>query len=162
MPSTTWRSEWQTPLHTVRTSTSSDRSSARSTSSIVSGSWALWNSAAFIVFSFSRILARRASLTDRVPLRHMARSMTLADDRFAVIETLDRYAVALDARDWALLDRVFAPDATADFTGIHCASRAEIRRLIERMLGGCGATQHLLGVYRIEVSGDEATSTCNV
>src|SRR5262245_62997832 len=48
MPSATCRSEWQTPLHTVRTSSSSDRSSARSTSSIVRGCCAFWKIAAFI------------------------------------------------------------------------------------------------------------------
>ena len=37
LPSTKWRSEWQTPLHTVRTSTSPGRGSMMSTSSIVSG-----------------------------------------------------------------------------------------------------------------------------
>jgi SnoaL-like domain len=88
--------------------------------------------------------------------------MTLADDRFAVIETLDRYGVALDTRDWPLLDRVFTPDATADYGDTRCASREQIRRLIERTLGGCGPTQHLLGVYRIAISGDEATSTCAI
>ncbi len=88
--------------------------------------------------------------------------MTPAEDRFAVIETLDRYAVALDARDWSLLDRVFTPDATGDYGEYHCASRENIRRLVQRMLGGCGPTQHMLGVYRIEISGDEATSTCSV
>ena len=74
--------------------------------------------------------------------------MTLAEDRFAVIETLDRYAVALDTRDWPLLDRVFTPDAVGDYGDYRCASRDEIRKLVERMLGGCGPTQHLLGVYR--------------
>jgi hypothetical protein len=88
--------------------------------------------------------------------------MMPADDRFAVIETLDRYAVALDTRDWLLLDRVFTPDATADFAEYRCESREEICRLVQSMLGGCGPTQHLLGVYRIEIAGDEATSTCKV
>ena len=88
--------------------------------------------------------------------------MTPAEDRFAVIETLDRYAVALDARDWALLDRVFTADATADYGDYRCTGRAQIRKLVERMLGGCGPTQHMLGVYRIELSGDEASSTCAI
>ena len=88
--------------------------------------------------------------------------MTLALDRFAVIETLDRYAVALDTRDWSLLDRVFTPDATADYGDYRCASRDKIRKLVQSMLGGCGPTQHLLGVYRIEIAGDEAKSTCSI
>jgi hypothetical protein len=88
--------------------------------------------------------------------------VTLAEDRFAVIETLDRYAVALDTRDWSLLDRVFTPDAVGDFGEYRCGSRDEIRKMIQGMLGGCGPTQHLLGVYRIEISGDEAASTCAI
>jgi hypothetical protein len=88
--------------------------------------------------------------------------MTPADDRFAVIETLDRYAVALDTRDWALLDRVFAPDATADYGDYRCTGREQIRALVQRMLGGCGPTQHMLGVYRIALAGAEATSTCAI
>jgi hypothetical protein len=89
-------------------------------------------------------------------------SVTPAEDRFAVIETLDRYAVSLDTRDWSLLDRVFTPDASGDFAGYRCASREDIRRLVESMLGGCGPTQHMLGVYRVGISGDEATSTCAI
>jgi SnoaL-like protein len=88
--------------------------------------------------------------------------VTPALDHFAVIETLDRYAVALDTRDWSLLDRVFTPDATGDFAAYRCASRDDIRKMIQNMLGGCGPTQHMLGVYRIEISGDEATSTCAI
>src|SRR5262245_62330686 len=88
--------------------------------------------------------------------------MTPADDRFAVIETLDRYAIALDARDWALLDRVFTSDATADYGDYRCTGREQIRKLVQRMLGGCGPTQHMLGVYRIELAGDEASSTCAI
>jgi hypothetical protein len=88
--------------------------------------------------------------------------VTLAEDRFAIIETVDRYALALDARDWALLDRVFTPDATGDFGQFQCADREAIRQMIRSNLGGCGPTQHLLGVYRIEISGHEATSVCAI
>jgi hypothetical protein len=86
----------------------------------------------------------------------------LAEDRIAVIETVDRYAVALDTRDWSLLDLVFTPDATGDYGAYRCAGRDEIRKLVRSMLGGCGPTQHLLGIYRIAIVGDEATSTCKV
>jgi hypothetical protein len=88
--------------------------------------------------------------------------VTLAEDRLAVIETLDRYALALDARDWPLLDRVFTPDAVGDFGNFHCASRDEIRGMIQSMLGGCGPTQHMLGLYRVEIAGDEAAATCAI
>ena len=86
----------------------------------------------------------------------------LAEDRFAIIETVDRYAVALDARDWALLDQVFTPDATGDFGEFKCADRGAIRAMIQSMLGGCGPTQHMLGVYRIRISGNEATCSCAI
>ena len=88
--------------------------------------------------------------------------MTLAEDRFAVIETVDRYAIALDTRDWALLDRVFTPDAVGDFGEFQCKDREAIRAMIRSMLGGCGPTQHMLGVYRIEITGNEATCTCSI
>jgi hypothetical protein len=88
--------------------------------------------------------------------------VTLAEDRFAIIETVDRYALALDARDWALLDRVFTPDAKGDFGEFQCADREAIRAMIVSMLGGCGPTQHMLGVYRVEISGNEARSTCAI
>ena len=66
--------------------------------------------------------------------------MTPAEDRFAVIETLDRYAVSLDTRDWSLLDRVFTRDAIGAFGEYHCANRRDIVALVQSMLGGCGPT----------------------
>jgi hypothetical protein len=71
-----------------------------------------------------------------------------------VIETLDRYAVALDAR--LELSIVFTPDAIADF-GSTAARTATNRKLIRTC--SAAADRHcMLGVYRIEISGDEATS----
>jgi hypothetical protein len=88
--------------------------------------------------------------------------VTLAEDRLAIIETVDRYALALDAKDWTLLDQVFTPDASGDFGEFRCADRDAIRKMILSMLGGCGPTQHMLGVYRIRVAGNEATSVCAI
>jgi hypothetical protein len=88
--------------------------------------------------------------------------VTLAEDRFAIIETLDRYGLALDAKDWALLDQVFTPDAVGDFGEFQCRDREAIRSMVRSMLGGCGPTQHMLGLYRVAISGNEATSVCAI
>ncbi|MBW2269226.1 MAG: nuclear transport factor 2 family protein [Deltaproteobacteria bacterium] len=86
--------------------------------------------------------------------------MSDADDRFAIIAALDRYAECLDTRDWAGLSDVFADDIDLDF-GVWRASDLEgVRSNIRRFLDPCGPSQHLLGNYRIELDGDRATSRC--
>lgn len=84
------------------------------------------------------------------------------DDRAAVIETVNRYATALDARDWALLDEVFTPDAVCDFGSGPLHGREALRDLIRRMLGGSGPSQHLLANHCVEVDGDSARCVCQV
>ena len=82
-------------------------------------------------------------------------------DRLAVIDVVNRYATALDSRDWDLLDRVFAPEVQAEF-GRTYASCEAVKELVRSMLGGCGPTQHLLANHRVEVQGDEARCVCSV
>ena len=82
------------------------------------------------------------------------------DDRTGIIETVDRYATALDARDWALLDDVFVEDAVGDFGQGEILGRERLRRMIRSMLGGCGPTQHLLGNYVVEIDDGGATARC--
>ena len=84
------------------------------------------------------------------------------DDRAAVIDTVNRYATALDSRDWALLDEVFTPDAVGDFGRGLLTGREAVRDLVRRMLGGCGPTQHLLANHRVELDGDAARCVCQV
>ena len=84
------------------------------------------------------------------------------DDRAAVIDTVNRYATALDARDWALLDRVFTPDAVADYGGGPLRGREAVRELVQRMLEGSGPSQHLLANHRVELDGDAARCVCQV
>jgi len=86
--------------------------------------------------------------------------MTAADDRFAIIAALDRYAECLDTRDWAGLADVFTADVAIDFMAWQASDLDEARGRIRSFLGGCGPSQHLLGNYRIELRGDEASSRC--
>jgi ketosteroid isomerase-like protein len=84
------------------------------------------------------------------------------DDRAAVIDTVNRYATALDSRDWALLDEVFTPDAVGDYGRGELKGRDALRSMIRRMLDGSGPSQHLLGNHRVELDGDVARCTCQV
>ncbi|MBW2274736.1 MAG: nuclear transport factor 2 family protein [Deltaproteobacteria bacterium] len=83
-------------------------------------------------------------------------------DREEIIAALDRYAEALDGRQWELLDRVFLPELDYDFVAWRARSRAEAVERIREALDGCGPTQHLLGNYRVTVDGDSATSAVYV
>lgn len=84
-------------------------------------------------------------------------------DRFAVEAVLIDYALACDRRDWPMLDDVFLTDVTADFAGEYrTTGREQLVSMIRSMLGGCGPTQHMLGNFRIEVSGDTASAACYI
>jgi 3-phenylpropionate/cinnamic acid dioxygenase small subunit len=82
-------------------------------------------------------------------------------DRLAVIDVVNRYATALDSRDWDLLDQVFAADVRAEFGRLYPSCEA-VKELVRSHLGGCGPTQHLLANHRVEVSGDEASCISSV
>jgi 3-phenylpropionate/cinnamic acid dioxygenase small subunit len=84
------------------------------------------------------------------------------DDRVAVIDTVNRYATALDTRDWSLLDEVFTIDAVGDYGAGELKGREALRGMIRRMLGGSGPSQHLLANHRVELDGDAARCVCQV
>ncbi len=86
--------------------------------------------------------------------------MTAADDRFAIIAALDRYAECLDTRDWPGLADVFTDDVEMDFQLWQASDLETVRLRIRSFLDACGPSQHLLGNYRIELDGDRARSRC--
>ena len=88
------------------------------------------------------------------------KAMTAADDRFAIIAVLDRYAECLDTRDWQGLADVFTDDVAMDFGAWQADHLDDVRMHIASFLDGCGPSQHLLGNYRIHLDGDRATSRC--
>lgn len=86
----------------------------------------------------------------------------MRDDRFEIQAVVDRYATALDRRDWDLLEQVFTRDVVFDSGEWVAKSLDEYVANVKTYLGGCGPTQHLLGNHRIELDGDRATCACYV
>ena len=85
---------------------------------------------------------------------------TLLDER-EIHQVVNRYCRALDTKDWALLDDVFAPDATGDLlSGRILVGIDAIRDRIRAALHELDDSQHLVGNHEIEVDGDTATHRC--
>ncbi|MCL2346523.1 MAG: nuclear transport factor 2 family protein [Desulfobulbus sp.] len=91
---------------------------------------------------------------------HSVAVETLLEER-KIERVLIAYGTALDQRDWAALDDVLAPDATAHYKSLgHFASRAEMVSMFKEFLARCGTTQHMFSNMRIHVEGKKATAAC--
>lgn len=76
-----------------------------------------------------------------------------------IIDVLNRFARALDERDWSALDSILTEDATGEYSGGHRPKgRNEFVRLFHSVLGGCGPSQHLLGNIKIVIDATTAES----
>lgn len=88
--------------------------------------------------------------------------VTLAEvaDRLAIQDLLTRYTRAIDGREWNLLDTVFLPDATLDYTAVggQRGRFPEMKAWLAQALGTYDATQHMISNHDIRVTGDTATS----
>jgi ketosteroid isomerase-like protein len=83
-------------------------------------------------------------------------------DAFEVVQVLNRYGAALDAHDWAALERVFAEDAVADYSsiapGARWSGRAAIIEWLSSALADRHGSFHFMTNHVVDVDGDEATS----
>ena len=80
-------------------------------------------------------------------------------DRQAIVDLTHRYCWALDQRDWALLDTVFAADATADLRSASIlVGRDAIRHRISTAIEALDGTQHTVTNHQVVVDGDTATA----
>lgn len=78
------------------------------------------------------------------------------EDRLALRELADRYARAVDRRDWALAATLFTEDCVLQGPGYELVGREKILaglRLIDRY----SATQHSVHNQLVEVEGDRAS-----
>ena len=79
-------------------------------------------------------------------------------DRIQIDDLLIRYTVAIDEKDWELLDTVYTPDAHVDYTesgGIK-GEYPEVRAWLAKALAPFTMTQHLVSNSVVELDGDEA------
>ena len=84
-------------------------------------------------------------------------------NRTEITDVLNRYALVCDTRDWSLFEQIFASEVKSDYGGEFVFdNRKDLVNMIRNMLEGCGPTQHLLGNYRFDISGDSADSMCSV
>lgn len=87
------------------------------------------------------------------------------EDLFAEREIqrqLIAFARAMDNRDWEAIEAITSEDIRADFGLGEIQGRSSLIELIRSFLDNCGETQHLLGNFVIEVTGDTATSEAYV
>jgi SnoaL-like domain len=86
-------------------------------------------------------------------------SLQEISDRFAINDLLVRYTVAIDTKDWELLDRCFTPDAYLDYTSSGGVKGAypEVRAWLAEVLATFPMTQHFIGNSVIVLDGDRAT-----
>jgi ketosteroid isomerase-like protein len=91
--------------------------------------------------------------TDATAIRRLA-------DRQEIAELCARYAIALDTRDWELLESCFAPAPVFVHPGGRLEGFAAILDRTRTALAPLTATQHLLGTMVAEVDGDTARSVC--
>lgn len=75
---------------------------------------------------------------------------------------LARYARLADEREWSAIDEVFIHDASADYGGLQLPDRNAIVAMLQRALGNCGPSQHLLGNLTVDVVDGEVTSRVTV
>ncbi len=81
-------------------------------------------------------------------------------DRAHIHDLLTRYTIAIDTRDWKLLDSCFTPDAFVDYTssgGIR-GKYPEARAWLEKALAPFAAMQHFIGNIQLTIDGDRASS----
>ncbi len=81
-------------------------------------------------------------------------------DRIQIQDLLTRYTVAIDTKDWDLLDTCFTPDARVDYTtsGGTQGAYPEVRKWLEKVLAAFPMTMHFISNSTVELKGDTAQS----
>lgn len=83
-------------------------------------------------------------------------------DRIEIEELLHLYAEMVDRREWTKMDRIFALEATLDYTspGGQKGPFRETLAWLDRALEGWPINLHVVSNILIEFDGDRATSRC--
>jgi 3-phenylpropionate/cinnamic acid dioxygenase small subunit len=89
-----------------------------------------------------------------------AKTLEEVSDRLEIQDLLTRYTVAIDTKDWKLLDTCFTPDAQLDYTatGGTKGPYPEVRAWLEKALAPFPMTVHYISNSTVELKGDEAAA----
>jgi 3-phenylpropionate/cinnamic acid dioxygenase small subunit len=81
-------------------------------------------------------------------------------DRIQISDLLTRYTVAIDQKDWSLLDTCFTEDARLDYTsaGGIAGTYPEVRAWLEAALAPFPMTVHFISNTTVELEGDHAST----
>ena len=81
-------------------------------------------------------------------------------DRLLIHDLLTRYTVAIDQKDWKLLDTVFPPDAELDYvsSGGIKGGYPEVRAWLEKALAIFPVTVHYVTNSEVTLQGDRAAA----
>ena len=81
-------------------------------------------------------------------------------DRIEINDLLIRYTVAIDQKDYTILDTCFTPDAHLDYTsaGGIAGDYPKVRAWLEQALAPFPMTVHYVTNSLVELAGDEATA----
>jgi hypothetical protein len=81
-------------------------------------------------------------------------------DRIQINDLLVRYTVALDTKDWDLLDTCFTLDTQLDYSaaGGAKAPYPDVRTWLQKTLAAFSMTQHFIGNSTVEIERDSASS----
>ena len=87
-------------------------------------------------------------------------SLEEISDRIQINDLLTRYTVAIDTKNWSLLDTCFTSDAQVDYTSSGGIKGAypEVRKWLEKALAAFSMTQHFISNSSVELDGDKATA----
>lgn len=84
-------------------------------------------------------------------------------DRESIIDLINRYAIALDTKDWYSLRTCFLADATCEYEGFgEYRGIDAIEMICQQTISPLTASQHLLGNHGVTTRGDEADAVCYV
>ena len=85
-------------------------------------------------------------------------SLAEVSDRIEIQDLLTRYTVAIDTKDWKVLDTCFTPDAELDYrsTGGTRGAYPEVRAWLEKALAAFPMTVHYISNSTVELEGDTA------
>lgn len=81
-------------------------------------------------------------------------------DEKAIVDVAIRYCYALDTRQWAELNQVFLPDATAELAETHHVGLDDIVSRCSSALNPLDGSQHIVSNHQVVLNGNEATHRC--